>query len=233
VSDSPDRRIVETLRSAIRGDDASATARFAAESSGLPVDELAAVLAAVDDDARERYAGLGIAEDVMVDSLADVARKLDAYGATVDRPWLVELLRGDVLTLGRLQFERAAGADGRALHIPEGGALTPAAVDDSLERARDYFGAGGIHCTSWLFHPALLALSEHSNIVAFARRFEVGAVEPSPEGSAAAAKFVFRRPLAEVLDSAAVVATSRVERIVAQHLRSGRHWAEPRAILRS
>jgi hypothetical protein len=230
---SDERRVVETLRSAIRSDDASATARFAAESSALPVEELAAVLAAVDADARDRYASLGIAEDVMVDSLADVGRKLDAYGATVDRPWLVELLRGDVLTLGRLQFERATGADGRALHIPEGGALTPAAVDDSLERARDHFGAGGIHCTSWLFDPALLALPDDSNIVVFVRRFDVGAIEPTPEGSAAAAKFVFRRPLADVLDPATVVATSRVERIVADHLRSGRHWSETRAILRA
>jgi hypothetical protein len=223
---------VAALREALHDDDPAAAARFSALTSALDVTALAEVLAAVDVDARERHASLGIPSGVTADSLADVGRKLDAYGASVDRPWLVGLLRGDVLALGRLQFERDTGADGRALHIPEGGALTPAAVDDALERAREHFGAGGVHCTSWLFDPALLDLPRDSNIVAFVRRFDVGAVEPSAEGSAAAAKFVFRRPLAEVLDPALVVPVSRVEQLVAAHLRSGRHWSEPRATLR-
>lgn len=196
------------------------------------VDALAPALVAVVPDALARHAALGIPEAVTVATLADVGRKIDAYGATVDVPWLVGLLRAEVVALGRLQFERDTTPEGRAIHIPEGGSLRPEQVDASIAEARAMFGDGPMICTSWLLDPTLLSLPETSNIVAFARRFDVDATEAGHEGDEAAAKFVFRRPLAEVLDPAAVTPRTTLEHLVADHLRAGRHWSEPKGTLR-
>jgi hypothetical protein len=225
--------VVAVLRSAVVSEDPQgAVARFSERTGGMDAETLAAILLAVGPDAETRHRRLGIPPAVTACTLADVTVKLSAYGASVDRPWLVGLLRGDVLGVGRLQFEREPSADGRALHIPEGPPLTPRAVDDSLAMARRLLGDHGITCTSWLFDPALLALSAGSNIARFRSRFEIGMSDPGPAGSAAAARFVFRRPLQEVLDPALVTPTTSIERIVVSVLRSGRHWSEPRAVLR-
>jgi hypothetical protein len=213
---------VDALRAAVRGE------ADAPES----VDSLAAALVAVVPDALERHRALGVAEDVTAATLADVGGKIDAYGSTVDVPWLVGLLRGEVLALGRLQYEREATDEGRAIHIPEGGSLRPELVDASLAEARALFGDGTMICTSWLLDPTLLQLPETSNIVAFARRFDVEPTDPGHEGDEAAAKFVFRRPLAEVLDPAVVIPRTTLERLVADHLRAGNHWSEPKGTLR-
>jgi hypothetical protein len=213
---------VDVLRSAVRGESE------APES----VPSLAAALVAVVPDALERHDALGVPRGVTEATLADVGGKIDAYGATVDVPWLVGLMRGDVLGLGRLQFERETTDEGRAIHIPEGVSLRPDLVDASLAEARAVFGDGTLICTSWLLDPALLQLPATSNIVAFARRFDVEPADPGHEGDEAAAKFVFRRPLSEVLDPAIVTPRTTLERLVADHLRSGRHWSEPRGTLR-
>jgi hypothetical protein len=118
---------VDILRAAVRGE------AEAPES----VDALAPALVAVVPDALARHRTLGVPREVTEATLADVGRKIEAYGATVDVPWLVGLMRGDVLALGRLQFERATGDDGsRAIHIPEGESLRPDLVDASLAEAR-------------------------------------------------------------------------------------------------
>ncbi|MCU1404473.1 MAG: hypothetical protein JWQ43_776, partial [Glaciihabitans sp.] len=165
---------VDALRTAICADDTTtASAEFAELTAGLELGELTRVLLAVEEAARERHLRAGIPLDITAATLADVGRKLDAYGATVDRPWLVSLLRGDVLAFGRLQFEATMPDDGRALHIPEGGSLTATEVDDALARADAFIGGRTVVCTSWLFDPALAALPETSNISAFVRRFDV------------------------------------------------------------
>ncbi len=214
---------VDALRAAVRGE------ADAPESVG----SLAPALVAVVPDALDRHRALGVPPEVTEATLADVGGKIAAYGATVDVPWLVGLMRADVLGLGRLQFERQTAGDGsRAIHIPEGGSLRPELVDASLARARAMFGDGTLVCTSWLLDPTLLRLPATSNIVAFARRFDVEPAEPGHEGDEAAAKFVFRRPLAEVLDPAVVTPRTTLEHLVADHLRAGHHWSEPRGTLR-
>ncbi|MCS5717172.1 acyltransferase domain-containing protein [Herbiconiux sp. CPCC 205763] len=245
-----DPAFVEWLASAIEGDARADRAVGEAEAEtatrrirrpdprpdeGRDVAHLAAAFLAVEPVAVQRHRRLGLSDEVTAATLADVGRKIDAYGASVDLSWLVGLARADVIALGRLQFERWASPEGRALHIPEGGPLDPRAVDDSLRQARELFGAGPIVCHTWLFDPALLALPAESNIVAFASRFETLPAEPDASEPAAAdhavAKFVFRRPVADVLDPARVVPRTAVERIVAERLRSGAHWSERRGIL--
>ena len=212
---------------------------------GLPEDGevLRALLHSVVPVALDRYNTLGISADIAHASLADIGRKIDAYGGSADRPWLLKVLRGDVLTFGRLQFERNLSQGTRAMHIPEGDSLSPGSVDDAVAEARAWFGDDQIVCTSWLLDPGLHELGEHSNIVKFARLFDLvepdGDVEPSRreesnrEADHDVCRFVFRRPVPEVLDADLVVATTSLQRLVAARLRSGQHWAEPRGLLRT
>ncbi|WP_432564389.1 hypothetical protein [Kineococcus sp. SYSU DK003] len=208
---------------------------------GIPVDRVVEALEELRPEVLARFGELGFDETVAQETLADVARKVEFYGTAeaagpdvgIGAGWLLRLARADVVALGRLQFERVPRPDGRAVHVPEAGPLDPAAVDDSLARAVEVFGEGEFTCTTWLLDPLLPpALGEGSRITGFARRFEVGAVERGDHGDRAAAKFVFRRTVAEVLDPVAVHPRTRLERCVAEHLRAGGHWSEPRGALR-
>lgn len=60
---------------------------------------------------------------------------------------------------------------------------------------------------------------------------ETGGAKPTTAASADAAKFVFRRTLADVRDSALVVPQTSLERLVAKTLRAGQDWTEPSGVL--
>lgn len=208
---------------------------------GLPVERLVAALTALRPEVLERFAGLGFDAAVAEETLADVPRKVSRYGTPatsgpdvgIDAGWLLGLARADVVSLGRLQFERLAGADGRGVHVPEAGPLDPAAVDASLARAREVLGEEPLTCTSWFLDPVLPpALGPGSRLVAFAGRFATGPVHREPHADRVVAKFVFRRPVRDVLDEGRVHPGTSLERCVAQHLRAGRHWSEPSGVLR-
>jgi hypothetical protein len=198
-------------------------------------DALALTLTAAVPEALRHHRDLGVPRDVTDATLADVGGKIRAYGDDVDVPWLVGLFRADVLTLGRLQFERQEHEGKRAIHIPEDGPLDPRLVDESLSRGREMFGQGRFTCTSWLLDPALRELPEHSNIVTFAARFDIVGSEEhadADEGNSAVAKFVFRRPFSDLMADSGVTAGTSLERLVLERLRSGYRWSEPEGILR-
>jgi hypothetical protein len=66
----------------------------------------------------------------------------------------------------------------------------------------------------------------------FAQRFDiVSGEEETLPAIEEAARFVFRRSLAEVLDPAPRT-ESRLERVVASTLRSGRNWTMPTGVLK-
>lgn len=205
-------------------------AASSAGADGLAADIAAAALA-VEPLAVARYRALGIPDDITAHSLADVGRKISAYGATVDLPWLVQVMRGDVLAFGRIQLERKTVDGARALHIPEGGSLGAEEIDSSLAAGRAFLGEETVVCTSWLLDPLLQELPAQSNIAAFARRFSVSEVVRSEEADHAVAKFVFRLPLAEVLALPSDALTTNAQRLVHRHLAAGAHWSEPRGIL--
>jgi hypothetical protein len=195
-------------------------------------DEMVNAMAMLVPEARERQRRAGVPDEVIDATLRDVGRKHRLYGAETVLPWLVGILRGDVVEVGRLQVERRPSAHGHALHIPETGALSPALVDESLERAAALTGATAFSCTSWLLDPRIRAELPGSNIASFAARFD--ALDPghaSASASASVAKFVFRRSVADVLDPAVVVPQSRLERLVANTLRAGEDWTEPVGLL--
>ncbi|WP_033342032.1 acyltransferase domain-containing protein [Catenuloplanes japonicus] len=178
----------------------------------------------------------GVPGDVSWATLADLGRNLaidrrmHREGWPVMRAWLTLHVRGGLYQLGRLQHHRGDGT-AISLHIPESGPLSPAAITDSLDRARAFFPRHfpgepytEFACGSWLLDPQLREyLPEDSNIVRFQRRF---ALEPyvEPEGLDAdteVLRFVFRS-LTTPLDR--LPRDTVLQRAVIDHLRAGRHW---------
>jgi hypothetical protein len=197
----------------------------------LPVLRFTAALERLRPEVDARFADLGFDTATAEATVADVARKVAAYGEHgIDVDWLLGLARADVVALGRLQFEREATDGGHGVHVPEAGPLADDAVEDSLARAEGVLGARRFHCTSWLLDPLLpSALGPGSGIVRFARRFGVEPAERDAAADRDVAKFVFRRPLREVREHAEP--RTRLERVVLEHLRGGGHWSRPRGSL--
>lgn len=181
--------------------------------------------------------------------LADLGRHLRIFERTFGHTglhvqnWFTLHLRGMIYDFGRLQanLERLdfpASAVRAAevpvvsrtpvagIHIPDSGPLTPAAVDASLARVRPFFDRhfpdlppiSVAVCTSWLLDEQLLELVPDSNIARFCVRWRpLG--EPT-DGDASVRNFVFRRPYADPAD---LVGTTRLERALIAHWRSGGH----------
>ena len=144
--------------------------------------------------------------------------------------WLTVTWSGSLYWLGRLQFNlmRLDGEWVCSTHIPQTGALDPASVDDSFQRAAAffprYFGDRSVQdfwCDSWLLDPELAAsLAPESNISRFQRRWRICG-EPKP-GDADALFFTFARRGTVDLD--ALARDTSLQRAVIDRLQSGGHW---------
>lgn len=174
-----------------------------------------------------------IPAEVAEASLADIPRKIAVYGELVDDDWLLQVLSGRVLALGRLQFESEPGPHGRHLHIPETGRLDPAEVDASLAWAARFFDDGApLVCESWMLDPALQQLPPTSNVRRFAARFDVAPAPRTAEGARSLAKFVFRSTPETVVSLPLAEGASAVERIAYAALAGDGVWSEPLGVLR-
>lgn len=224
---APDEKLVARLRSLLgRPDDVEHPLDV-----GAPSADVARALIELVPDALAHHRAAGIPLPVTVETLADVGRKHRLYGAAAVTAWMLELLRGDVVSVGRLQVSMRDVPPGHRLHIPETGPLRPDDVDAALRRAREITGASTFACTSWLLDPRLREALPGSNIVAFASRFRiVDDVAGSSAASDDAARFVFRRSVADVIDPALPV-SSRLERVVADTLRAGHDWRMPTGVV--
>lgn len=146
-----------------------------------------------------QYREKGIGEEILLDTLRDIViwtrnwTQVKGELCLFELAWLARILRMKLFTLGRLQFYMAPcradlptygihqGDPVMELHIPRGGKLDPEAVEDSFVRADAFFAKfypeysyPVYTCASWLLDAGLRAyLPEHSNILAFARRFDV------------------------------------------------------------
>ena len=195
-------------------------------------DDLAAALAALEADAAELHRRAGIPADITRETLLDVGRKHELYGARAVLPWLLGLMRADVIQFGRLQVERLPDERGHGLHIPETGPLEPSVVDRSLGRIRAFTGPQQLHCTSWLLDPAVSKDLPGSNLASFAGRFMiVDGGEDSDSGNRSVAKFVFRTSYEAVLAEGGVTPRTGLERRVVERLRSGYRWSEPTGVI--
>jgi hypothetical protein len=168
--------------------------------------------------------------------------------------WLSLHFRGALYELARLQFHRSRLVPGLVgagplfwydretaeamgtgfqygdailgVHVPATGPLTPAACDDSLRLASDFFATtfADEHypvavCTSWLLDEQLADyLPATSNILAFQRRFRLLPGELEDDKGVLHSVFRRRTPL-DVLEP-----RTSLERAVVRHLRAGGHW---------
>lgn len=212
---------------------------------------LLAVVAAV-PRTRRWWAARGVGEDVVRATLADVGRHMTHTrrrhghgGLCVNADWLALHVRGRIVQLGRLQWERTVlgpadaadvtagglpvgpGDHGVGVHVPDYcGPLTPGDCDDSTRRAvrflAEHLPEDDVRvatCHSWLLDPALGDLvAPTSNVAAFGRRFRV--VPRTVTDDQAVVEFVFGAR--EDLD--ALPRRTSLERVVGDHLRAGRHW---------
>lgn len=180
---------------------------------------------------------------------ADVGRHLRVFERTFGHTglhvqnWFSLHLRGVIYDFGRLQANletlnvptadlRAArlpavtGSVVAGIHIPDSGPLKPAEVDASLARIRPFLArhfpelppVSVARCTSWLLDEQLRDLVPDSNIARFCARWH--AIGAPIDGDESVRNFVFRRPYAAPAD---LVATTRLERAVVDHWRSGGH----------
>lgn len=144
----------------------------------------------------DSYRQLGIPEHVIRDCQQDLRIWSDAYRAESGLPGIKEWrwngfsVRGEVIRLGRLQFQPKtlskeigmypAGTPMLELHIPAEEPLCPDSVAESLRQAPAFFKTyynqefALYHCHSWLVSPELPDfLPEQSRVLQFMRRFNV------------------------------------------------------------
>ena len=114
-----------------------------------------------------------------------------------------------------------------ALHIPEGGGLTPERVDDAMKRALPFFdrhfpgnGLKGVYCHSWILSPQLReCLPPESNILAFQRKVHLLPATPNA-GCDRGLWFLFRS-YPPYDDPAALPRDTSMQRAVAEWLERG------------
>lgn len=147
--------------------------------------------------ARRAYDGYrqrGIPDQVYTDTMRCFSRFLreshrERGRMVFDRAWWSYRQTSMALfRLGALEYEFSSheGAPALALHIPSDADFSPAAVDDSLARARRFFQTyfpdfrcGEWTCDSWLLSPALRPLLyPDSHILSFQDRFRVQRENP-------------------------------------------------------
>lgn len=194
---------------------------------GVERDELVAAMAGLHEEAIAALMTRGFPASVGEASLADIPRKVEAYGDLVGDDWLLAVFSGEVVALGRLQFERRAGRQGRNLHIPELGPLDPGDVDASLAWAARIFDDGApLICESWIFDDRLGDLSASSNLRHFIERFDRTPTAPSLDGARSLAKFVFRSTPERVVAEPLRALASSVERIAYSALVGDGVWSK-------
>lgn len=196
------------------------------------------------------HARHGIPAETSWATLRDLGRQVGIYwrfhghSGFDEFDWLSRHFRGLVFQIGRLQFERssleeewksereltsAAGDGGRALavHIPEGGPLSPHLCDEALAEAPEFFRRHFpdedyrvATCDSWLLDEQLAEyLPPGANIVHFQRRFQ--ALPGRTNGNRTVLRFVFYRHEA-VLDE--LPQSTALQRAIVQHRMAGRDW---------
>lgn len=145
---------------------------------GLP--ELAVLLSAA-LAARERYAALGIPDDIYLATMGCFARFLNETRGWTGRwqfdrgHWVWRQLCGRLLRLGTLEFEALplpaelvkplgakAGTRALSVHIPSDAVCTPEALHASYAQRGEFFAPDGVlpltYCRTWLLSPRLKAL---------------------------------------------------------------------------
>ncbi|MGL3807282.1 acyltransferase domain-containing protein [Paeniglutamicibacter sp. R2-26] len=186
--------------------------------------------------AAERLERTGVSPAVIEATLADIGKQMELHRRTHGDFgletwwWLLLHLAGVLFRIGRLQHqlhrETPGGPWSITLHIPEGGPLDPASVDESLALAAAFFARhfpdariDHASCDSWLLDPYLSASLPASNIARFAARFSN--VEPRDQPHDAL-YFTFHVP--KGTDPRLLPRDSSLQRLVAGRIEAGGTW---------
>ncbi len=200
-----------------------------------------------------RQRALGIPDDVVAATFADLGAKLRSYrlahgtGGFDRQRWMVRHFRGTLHRLGRLQFERgildaeACGGDAEAaggpahgdpvlqVHIPGDGPLTPSGCDASFAaagpfHARHFPGTPFRHATcSSWLLDRQWAGHLPEGSNILAFQRRFHPFGASPEGDDDVLEFVFHAPPGQAALDRLPQGTT-LQRAVVDHLRSGGHW---------
>ncbi|HEY0237018.1 MAG TPA: acyltransferase domain-containing protein [Friedmanniella sp.] len=196
-------------------------------------------LVATAPDVAAFHAGRGIPADVSWATLSDLGQQVwvnrltqGAFGLRTEW-WLSLVWSGALYRLGRLQFDLEPAQDDPDAwvlntHIPRGGSLVPALVDDALAQAAAFFPAHfpdhpvrEVVCHSWMLDPALGVDLPGSNLASFQQRWDpYGPVAP---GDGDVLFFVFLEP--GPVDVATLPTDTRLRRAAVARMTSGRPWS--------
>ena len=217
---------------------------FESAGEGLPPGVLALLtLVLTAQEVAAFHRGRGVPAEVSKATLADLGQQIRVHRLTCGgfglhtQGWLSLVWSGALYRVGRLQFnlqresipDLNGGRPGWVLstHIPRAGALAPDRVDAALAQARDLFDgcfpdypARRFHCESWLLDPVLATELPGSNLAAFQQRWTLYG-EPRP-GEADVFFFGFLRR--DPVDPATLPRDTRLQRLLADRLASGRGW---------
>jgi len=238
--------VVEKLASQLR----AAIGAFRGESDDLempedPRNSVAAFLQTL-PDIRRYHQQRGISDEISWATLADLGRQLDVHRRTFGEYglathwWMTIHWTGAIYALGRLQFllhqvpeknpvpGTEPGEWVLGVHIPESGPLTPDAIDDSFDQAREFFPrvfpeypAKTATLGSWLLDPYLLDnLPPESNMVRFGRRFTPYGEPRDSQDSAVF--FTFRSHDLDNLDK--YPQDTKLQRLIVDRIKSGGTW---------
>ena len=159
------------------------------------------------EELSKKYEKQNIPEKILLDSLSELSAYTHIFSdlknelALGRMDWILRILKGEILKLGRLQFalepskvdipEKGVKAGDTILrcYIPRGGKMDKESVLSSIEQAKAFFGEYTIVVTSWLLDETLAELlPKNSNILVFQSLFET----VKKEESDAILRFVFR-----------------------------------------
>lgn len=159
------------------------------------------------EELSKQYEEKGISEEILLNTLSDILIYTYIFSdlknelALGRMDWILRILKGEIIRLGRLQFaleESAVDIPEKGIkegdtvircYIPGGEKLTKEAVTSSLQQAKAFFGDYTVLVTSWLLDDSLKEfLPENSNILTFQSLFET----VKQEESDAILRFVFR-----------------------------------------
>lgn len=137
----------------------------------------------------EKYRERGIPGRLFADTMGCFPRFLEECRKKngemfFDRGWWTwRQISMTLFRIGTLEYEFCEGEEENVIgiHIPSDADLTPASVEDSLERAGFFFRTfyrgyryEKYRCDSWLLSPVLKTLlPEESNIASFQKRFQI------------------------------------------------------------
>ena len=185
-------------------------------------------------DAYEIYQMKGISDEIYFATMKCYPRFMDeAHKRTgrlyFDRDWWTARQAGcHLFRIGALEYERKQRENQLtiSLHIPSDADFSPAAVEQSLEAAKEFFARhypetkdAPFCCRSWLLDSQLKEmLGEDSNIISFQKRF---ALLDAGEGSTESIQWIFNRDCAGYADYVNLPEETSLQKKMKRHLLSG------------